>query len=48
MKHEDVHVIAGLTNIMSWTNDIVRLVNSVLELGHVRVGKEGEIWKVLT
>ena len=48
MKYEDVHVIAGLPNIISWTNDIMRLVNSALELGHVHVGNEGEIWNVLT
>jgi len=48
MVYEDVHVIAGLPNIMSWTNDIMRLVNSVLELGHVQVGNEGKIWKILT
>jgi len=48
MKYEGVHVIAGLPNIMSWTNDIMRLVNSALELGHVRVGNEGEISKILT
>jgi len=48
MKYEDVHVIAGLPDIISWTNDIVRLVNSALELGHVRVGNDGEMWKILT
>jgi len=26
----------------------MRLVNSVLELGHVQVGNEGKIWKILT
>jgi hypothetical protein len=48
MVYEDVHVIAGLPNIMSWTNDIMRLVNSAWELGHVHVSNKGKIWKILT
>jgi hypothetical protein len=48
MKYEDMHVIACLPNIMYWTNDIMLLVNSALELGHVYVGNEGEIWNILT
>jgi hypothetical protein len=48
MKYEKVHVIARLPNILSWTNDTMRLVNNALELGHVHVVNEGEIWKIFT